>query len=109
MRQVLGVDRIGLLATFPFQPALTSETYVHYLSNLESFVKLFNEFFLDPLEVTPVDIERFIAWLSLRGTLSAISLTPYLSTIDMFHQYYALSLEAPGPLVARVRKDLTKC
>ena len=46
MQQVLGGDTLGLLATSLF------------------------------LEATPVDITSYIAWLGLRGTVSASSLTP---------------------------------
>ena len=109
MNTVLGEDELGLLATSLFQSALTSGTYVHYSSNLTGFFKFCTEHSLEPLEVTPVDIARYIAWLGLRGTVSATSLTPYLSAINRFLQDHARPPVALGPLVAGVRKGLMNC
>jgi hypothetical protein len=109
MRSVLGEDELGLLATSLFQSALTSGTYVHYSSNLTGFFKFCSEHALEPLATTPVDIARYIAWLGLRGTVSATSLTPYLSAINRFLQDHALPPVALGPLVAGVRKGLMNC
>jgi hypothetical protein len=39
---------------------------------------------LESIKATLVDIAHYIAWQGLRGTLSATSLTPYLSAINSF-------------------------
>ena len=92
-----------------FQPAPTSRTYINYSSNLTVFFKFCNERALEPLEATPVDIAHYIAWLGLRGIVSATTLTPHLSAINRFLQDHALPPAALGPLVARVRKGLMNC
>ena len=78
MKTILREDEMGLLATSMFQAPLTSGTYTHYSSNLADFLNFCTEHTLEPLATTPVDIARYIAWLGLRGTVSATSLTPYL-------------------------------
>ena len=100
---------MGRIAASLFQSALTFSTYVHYSSNLSGFFKFCNLFLIDPLQVTPVDIARCIAWLGQRGTVAATSLTPYLSAINRFLQDHALPLVALGSFVARVRKGLANC
>jgi hypothetical protein len=107
MKQVLGENELGRIAVSLFQSALTSATYVHYSSNLAGFFKFCNLFLIDPLQVTPVDIARYIAWLGQRGMVAATSLTPYLSAISKFLQDNALPPVALGSLVAGVRKGLT--
>ena len=64
---------------------------------------------MEPLATTPLDIARYIAWLGLRGTVSATSLTPYLSAINTFLQDLALPPVALAPLVAGVRRWLMNC
>ncbi len=63
-------------------------------------------FQLTPLEATPVDIARYLAWLGQRGTIAADSLQPYLSAINRYLQDHARAPVALGPLVAGVRKGL---
>jgi len=63
-------------------------------------------FLINPLEATPVDIARYLAWLGQRGTIAADSLQPYLSAINRYLQDHAREPVALGPLVARVRKGL---
>ena len=109
MKTVLGEDELGRLATSLFQSALTTGTYTHYSSSLTGFFNFCAEQSLEPLATTPVDIARYIAWLGLRGTVSANSLTPYLSAINRFMQDHALPPVALGPLVAGVRKGLMNC
>jgi hypothetical protein len=82
---------------------------VHYSSNLTGFFKFCDLFLIEPLQVTPVHIARYIAWLGQRGTVAAASLTPYLSAINRFLQDHALPPVALGSLVAGVRKGLTNC
>jgi len=61
MKQVLGEDDLGQIESSLFHSALTSGTYVHYSSNLTGFFKFCDVFLIDPLQVTPVDIARYIA------------------------------------------------
>ncbi len=97
MRSVLGEDELGLLAISLFQLPLTSGTYVHYSSNLTGFFKFCTEHSLEYLATTPEDIARYIDWLGLRGTVSATSLTPYLSAINIFLQDHALPRSRLAP------------
>jgi len=62
-----------------------------------------------PLDVSPVDIARYISWLGERGSVAATSLQPNLSTIKKFLQDHARPSVALGPLVSGVRKGLEKC
>jgi hypothetical protein len=109
MVKVLGDDELGKVASSLFQSSLTSGTYRHYSSNLNGFFKYCDLFLLDPLEVTQIDIARYIAWLGQRGSVSATSLTPYLSAINRFLQDHARQPVALGTLVAGVRKGLANC
>ena len=62
-----------------------------------------------PLDVSSVDIARYIALLGERGTVPATSMQPYLSAINKFLQDHARPPVALGPLVSGVRKGLEKC
>ena len=72
----MGEDELGRIAASLFQTALTSDTYVHYSSNLTGFFKFCELFLIDPLQVTLVDIARYIEWLGHIGTVATSSLTP---------------------------------
>ncbi len=53
MKQVLGKDELGRIATSLFQTALTSGTYGNYSLNLTGFFKFCNLLLIDLLQVTP--------------------------------------------------------
>ena len=61
---------------------------------------------MSPLEVTPPDIARYVAWLGLRGSVAAESLQPYLSAINRFQKDHAIAPTALGPIIAAVRRGL---
>ena len=61
-----------------------------------------------PLNVSPVDIARCIAWLGEGGTVAATIMQPYLSAINKFLQDHAHPPLALEPLVSCVRKGLEK-
>ncbi len=107
MGKVLGEDELGLIATSLFQSALTVGTCGHYSSNLTSFLKFCPLASLDPLEVTPVDIARYIAWLGQRGSVADKSLQPYLSAINKFLKDHALPPVVLGPLVVGVSERVS--
>ena len=106
MGKVFGTDQLGRDATALFQSALQEDTYENYESNLRSFISFCEVFLINPLEATPVDIARYLAWLGQRGTIAADSLHPYLSAINRYLQDHAREPVALGPLVAGVRKGL---
>ena len=62
-----------------------------------------------PLDVSPMDIARYIAWLGERGKVAETSMQPCLSAINKFLQDHAHPLVAIGPMVASLRKGLEKC
>ena len=59
-----------------------------------------------PLEVTPLHIARYVAWLGLRGSVAADSLQPYLSAINRFLQDHGKAQMALAPLVLDIRAGL---
>ena len=59
-----------------------------------------------PLEVTPVEIARYIACLGERGTVAAGILQPYLSAINRFLSDHARAPMALGPMISSSRKGL---
>ena len=61
---------------------------------------------LNPLEVTPPEIARYIAWLGLRGSVAADSMQPYLSAINRFLKDHNVAPTALGPIVTAVRRGL---
>ncbi len=63
MGEVFGTDQLGRDATTLFHAALQEDTYENYGSNLRSFISFCEVFQIDPLEATPVDIARYLAWL----------------------------------------------
>jgi len=82
----------------------------NYNSNLKRFFELCDVSLLDPRKVSPVDIDRYIAWLGKRGILAYASLTPYISSINNYLQDHALPPVAfIGPLVLVVGKGLATC
>jgi hypothetical protein len=109
MLKVLGSDVLGRAASSLFQSATTTRTDLNFNSNLISFFAYCDENLIEPLEVGPTDVARFIAWIGMRGTVAAASLQPYLSAINKFLQDHALPPVALGPLVSGVRKGLANC
>ncbi len=67
-----------------YKSALQQGTYDNYGSNLRSFFKFCEVFYIEPLSSTPVNIARYLAWLGERGTIDADSLQPYLSAINKY-------------------------
>ena len=100
MKAVFGDEELGEAATVLFQSATTKGTDQNYTSNLKTFFEFCDTSLIDPKQVSPIDIARYIAWLGKRGTLVAASLQPYLSSINKYLQDYALPPVALGPLVA---------
>ncbi len=84
MGKVFGTDHLGRDATTMFQSALQEDTYENYGSNMRSLISFCEVFQINPLEATPVDIARYLAWLGKRGTIAAGNLQPYLSAINRY-------------------------
>jgi hypothetical protein len=109
MKSVFGDDELGEAATVLFQSATSKGTDQNYTSNLKTFFEFCDISLIDPKQVSPIDIARYIAWLGKKGTVAAASLQPYLSSINKYLQDHALPPVALGPLVAGVRKGLANC
>ncbi len=92
-----------------FKSTLQPGTLKNYGANLARFFELCELHAIAPLDVSPVDIARYIAWLGERGAVAATSMQPYLSAINKFLQDHARPLVALGPVVLGVRKSLEKC
>ena len=92
-----------------FWVALQPKTYKNYGSALTGVIEFCRETSVDPLEVTPVEIARYIAWLGERGTMAEGSLQPYLSVINRFLGDHARPPMALGPMITSVRKGLASC
>ena len=109
MKSVFGDDELEEAATVLFQSAATKGMDQNYSSNLKSFFEFCDTSLLDPKQVSPIEIARYIAWLGKRGTVAVASMQPYLSYINKYLQDHALPLVAIGYLVSRVRKGLANC
>ena len=99
----------GKSALAPFHATLQPRTYKNYGSALTGFIEFFGETGVDPLEVTPVEIARYIAWLGERGIVEARSLQPYLSTINRFLSNHVRVPMALGPMITNFNKGLANC
>ncbi len=74
LRSVFGVDALGAKALSLFQSALQPKTYANYGSNMTSFFTYCEENAIPYLDVTTIDIARYIAWMGERGTVATDSL-----------------------------------
>jgi hypothetical protein len=106
LASLLGDDDLGRTALSLCQASLQPRSYDTYASALAGFMQFCVEQDLAPLEATPVHIARYVAWLGVRGTVSATSLQPYLSAINRFLQDHGVAPVALGPLVGNVRAGL---
>lgn len=102
----LGTDSLGQTTLSLLQGSLVARTYGTYGSALKPFLSFAATQGFNPLEATPVEAARYVAWLGLQGTVAADSLQPYLSSINRFLQDHGKAPVALGPLVAGVRKGL---
>jgi hypothetical protein len=106
---VFGNGTLGEKALALFQSALQPKTYQNYGSNMTSFFTFCEENAIPYLDVTNIDIARYIAWMGDRGTVAADSLQPYLSAINKFLLDHGKPPVALGPMVAGVRLGLANC
>ncbi len=110
MQLVFGDDKWAKEASMAlYQAALQPSTYKNYGSALTGFLNFCEETMVDPLEGTPLEIARYIAWIGERGTVAARSLQPYLSAINRFLANHARAPMALAPLVTSGRTGLEKC
>jgi len=89
--------------------SLQPSTLKNFGANLVGFFEFCELHAIAPLDDSPVDTARYIAWLGERETVAATSMQPYLSTINKFLQDHARLPVAIDPLVSSVRKGLEKC
>lgn len=106
MGPLLGDDALGRSTLKLLQASLETRTYQTYGSTIKMFLQFCAEEGLDPLDLTPVQAARYVAWLGHRGTVAAGSLQPYLSAINKLLQDHGRPPVALGPLVAAARKGL---
>jgi hypothetical protein len=109
LQSVFGDDALGAKALALFQSALQPKTYINYGSNMTSFFTYCEENAIPYLEVTTIDIARYIAWMGERGTVAADSLQPYLSAINKFLLDHGKPPVALGAMVTGVRLGLANC
>jgi hypothetical protein len=76
---------------------------------MTSFFAFCEEQAIPFLNVTNIDVTRYIAWVGERGTVAADSLQPYLSAINKFIIDHGKPSVALGPLVSGVRAGLANC
>jgi hypothetical protein len=106
---VFGNDALGEKALALFQSALQPKTYQNDGSNMASFFTFCEENAIPYLDVTNIDIARYIGWMGDRGTVAADNLQPYLSAINKFLLDHGKPTVALGAMVARVRLGLANC
>jgi hypothetical protein len=109
LKNIFGQDDVGAQDLALFKSFLQPGTLKNYGSNLARFFEFCELHVIPPLDVSPVDIARYIAWLEERETVATMSMQPYLSAIHKFLQDHARPLVDLGPLVSGVRKGLDKC
>ena len=106
---VFGDDDLGRKTIILMQNALGDNTYGNYESNLRHFWDFCAEFDIAPLDVSPVQIARYVTWLGERGTIASDSLQPYMSAINRFLEDHGRAPTALGPIVTSVRRGLSHC
>ncbi len=106
---MFGTDALGTKALVLFQSSLQPKTYQNYGSNMTSFFAFCEQNAIPFLDVTNIDITRYIAWMGDRGTVAADSLHPYLSAINKILLDHEKPPVALGPMVAGVRLGLANC
>jgi len=106
---VFGDDELGERALALFQSSLQPTTYRNYGSNMTPFFNFCDASAISPLEVTNIEVARYVAWMGVQGTVAADSLQPYLSAINKFLLDHAKPPVALGAMVAGVRKGLANC
>jgi hypothetical protein len=108
LKHVFGEDDLGAQALALLQSALQPGTLKNYGSNLAGFLEFCDFYSITPLDVSPVDIARYISWPGERGTVASTSMQSYLSAVNGFLQDHARPPVALGPLVSGVRKGPKK-
>lgn len=106
LASLLGTDDLGQQALRLLQSSMQRTTASTYGSALNLFVEFCEDERLRPLNVTPVDIVRYIAWIGCRGSVAADSLQPYLSAINRFLQDHGRAPVAQGPIISDARRGL---
>eukprot|EP00873_Tetraselmis_striata_P013662 jgi/Tetstr1/433926/TSEL_023103.t1 len=86
--------------------AVLETTASTYGSAIRPFLQFCAEQGVPPLGGTAATVARYIAWQSLRGTVKAASLQPYLSAINGFYRDHGAEPVAQGDLISKVRKGL---
>ncbi len=109
LRSLFGEDDLGERALALFQSSLQPKTYANNGSNMTSFFALCEEQAIPFLNVTNIDVTRYIAWMRERGTVAVDNLQPYLSAINKFLIDHEKPPVALGPLVSGVRAGLVNC
>ena len=77
---------MGAHALAIIQSSLQPCTLRNFGANLAGFFEFCELNAIASLDVFPVDIARYIAWLGERGTVAATSMHSYLSAIHNFIQ-----------------------
>ena len=106
---MFGTDDLGARALALYHSSLQSGTYPNYGSNLTRLLTFCEENSIAPVDITNVEIARYLAWMADQGTLVADSLQPYLSPIDKLLMDHGKPPVALGSLIDGVRKGLAKC
>ncbi len=102
-------DALGQKTLALFQSALQPKTYQNYGSNMTSFFTFCEKSAITYLDVTNIDIARYIAWMEDIGIVAAANLQPYLSAINNFLLDHGKPPVALGAMVAGVRLGLANC
>jgi hypothetical protein len=76
---------------------------------MAGFFQFYKENAIPPLDITNINIARYLAWMGDKGTVAAESIHPYLSAINKFLLDHGKPSVALGPMVTEVRKNLANC
>ena len=80
----LGTDTVGQVAMELVLQRHCATTASSYGTGVRSFLSFCAEYSIDPAAVDSSHIQRYIAWMGLRGTVKAASLRNYLSAVNSF-------------------------
>ncbi len=77
MLTVFEDDGLGRDATILIQSATSEGTDQNYSSKISSFFKFCDASLIAPLDVSPIDITRYVTWIGRRRTVAAANIQPY--------------------------------
>ena len=105
----LGTDTVGQVAMELVLQRHGATTASSYGTGVRPFLSFCAEYSIDPVAVNSNHIQRYIAWMGLRGTVKADSLRNYLSAVNSFLRDNDREPIAQGKMVSDSLRALFGC